>query len=95
MDRPHDVPDSPVSQRQRLVATSTPGQRSTGAPDSPVPPQKRKPANQRILCRAQHAYCSLSGVHWAVWCTRRQKTTRAFQMELQQLLAALGYKRDP
>jgi hypothetical protein len=43
-------------------------QRSNGAPDGPVPhtgwsgaPQKRKSANQGILCRVLCMYCSLSG----------------------------------
>jgi hypothetical protein len=43
-------------------------QRSYGAPDGPVlhtgrsgAPQKRKPANQWILCRSLCVYCSLSG----------------------------------
>jgi hypothetical protein len=46
------------------------GQRSTGAPDSPVPgigqsgaSQKQKLANQGILCRVPYAYYSLSGAH--------------------------------
>jgi hypothetical protein len=44
-------------------------QRSYGASDGPVPhtrwsgvPQKRKTANQGILCRVLCSYCSLSGV---------------------------------
>jgi hypothetical protein len=43
-------------------------QRSYGAPDSPVPhnkrsgaPQKRKSVNQGILCRVLCSHCSLSG----------------------------------
>jgi hypothetical protein len=53
-------------------------------------PQNQKLANQGILYRAHRAYHSLSGVHRIVWCTRGQKATGAFQMELQRLLAALG-----
>jgi hypothetical protein len=34
-------------------------------------------------------------VHRTVQCTTRQKAGIAFQDYLQQLLAALGYKRDP
>jgi hypothetical protein len=34
-------------------------------------------------------------VHRTVRCSHGQKATMAFQMELQLLLAALGYKRDP
>jgi hypothetical protein len=65
-------------------------QRSYGAPDGPVPPQKRKPANQGILYRDMGSYCSLSGVHRTVRCTYKQKARIAYQMELQRLLAALG-----
>jgi hypothetical protein len=72
-------------------------QQSYGAPDDPVPhtgqsgvPQKRKSANQGILCRVLCSYCSLSGVHRIVRCTYKQKARVAYQMELQRLLDALG-----
>jgi hypothetical protein len=39
-DGPREVPDSPVSQQPTLVAMSALGQRSSGAPDSPVPPEQ-------------------------------------------------------
>jgi hypothetical protein len=34
-------------------------------------------------------------VHRTVRCAHGQKATMVFQMELQQLLSALGYKREP
>jgi hypothetical protein len=36
------------------------------------------------------AYCSLSGMHRTVRCTRRQKVTRAFQTKKKQLIWPLG-----
>jgi hypothetical protein len=40
--------------------------------------------------RAPDAYCSCPVVHQTVWCTTRQKTRIAFQVDLQWLLATLG-----
>jgi hypothetical protein len=72
-------------------------QRSYGAPDGPMPhtgrssaPQKRKPADQGILCRVLCSYCPMFGVHRTVRCTYEQKARIVYQMELQRLLATLG-----
>jgi hypothetical protein len=96
-DNPRVAPDSPVSQQpttsghigpQPTVKWRT-GQ--SGVPHQTVRcPQNRKAANQGFSARARPAHCSLSSVHWTVQCTRRQKATRAFQMELQLLLGPLG-----
>jgi hypothetical protein len=56
------------SSRATAICHVDKSQWSHGAPDGPVPhtgrsgaPQKRKSANQGILCRVLCAYCSLSG----------------------------------
>jgi hypothetical protein len=96
-DGPHEAPDSLVSQQPMasghigLGPTVEWRTGQSGAPHRTVRcPQNRNSTNQRILCRAQRAHCSLSGVHRTVRCTRGQKANRAFQMELQRLLASLG-----
>jgi hypothetical protein len=89
-DHSREAPDSPVSQQPMAsghVSTRPTVNRRIGIDQCP---QKKKPANQGILYRAHRAYYSLSGVHRTVRCTCRQKATRAFQIELQRLLAALG-----
>jgi hypothetical protein len=86
---------------QRLATTSASGQRLSGAPDSLVPhtersgaPHKWKQANQGFTARAQRAHWSLYGVHRTVRCTREQKATKAYQLELQRLLGPLGIERE-
>jgi hypothetical protein len=89
-DSPREAPDSLVLQpcndylprRQEPTVIWRTGR--SGAP------QKRKPAIQGILCHVLCSYCSLSGVHRTVPCTYEQKARITYQMELQQLLAALG-----
>jgi hypothetical protein len=44
---------------------------------------------------APDCYRDCPVVHRTVRCTTRQKASLAFQVGLQRLLAALGYKRDP
>jgi hypothetical protein len=82
---------------QRLVTTSAKDQRSSGASNSPVPLTGRSGAS-RIGNHPSHdslpTHCSQSGVYRIVRCTRRQKATKAYQMELQRLLAPWGYKKD-
>jgi hypothetical protein len=45
--------------------------------------------------RKEITHCSCPVVHQTVWCAHGQKARIAYQIELQRLLAALGYKRDP
>jgi hypothetical protein len=45
--------------------------------------------------RAPDNYSDYPVVHRTVRCTTRQKSSLAFLIGLQRLLAALGYKRDP
>jgi hypothetical protein len=85
------------SSRATATCHADKSQRSYGALDGLVPhtgrsgaPQKRKPANQGILCRVLCSYCSLSGVHRTVRCKYEQKARIAYQMEFQLLLVALG-----
>jgi hypothetical protein len=72
-------------------------QRSYGAPDGPVlhngwsgAPQKRKPANQWILCHALCAYCSLSGAPSDSPVHPQPGKAGSFQTKLQRLLDPLG-----
>jgi hypothetical protein len=65
-------------------------QRSYGAPDGPVPPQKRKSANQWILCRPLCAYYSLSGAPPDSPVHPQPGKAGSFQMKLQRLLGPLG-----
>jgi hypothetical protein len=72
-------------------------QRSYGALDGPVlhtgwsgASQKRKPANQWILCRALCVYCSLSGAPPDSSVHPQPGKAGSFQMKLQRLLGPLG-----
>jgi hypothetical protein len=56
--------------------------------------------DQGLNCRLRQKrkeikHCSCLVGHRTVRCTNRQKARIAYQMELQRLLATLGYKRDP
>jgi hypothetical protein len=101
------APDCPVSQRrprQRSAAQSAgdtwPGPTVTwlhrtmcSAPRGPRAQRSASPEKEGD--RAPDKHCSCAVVHWTVRCANRQKARMTFQMELQRLLAALGYKRDP
>jgi hypothetical protein len=88
-DRPREAPDSPVCEPPTASCYVGRGPKVKWRTGQSGAPQKRKLANQRILCRAQCAHCSLSSVHWIVRCTRGQKAIKAFQMELKRFLAPL------
>jgi hypothetical protein len=57
----------------------------------------RGPRAQRLASpgKERNRHCSCPVGHRTVRCANRQKTRIAYQMEIQRLLAALGYKRDP
>jgi hypothetical protein len=89
-DSPCEAPDSPVLQPcndylpRRRAPTVTWCTGRSGAP------QKRKSANQGILCRVLCVYYSLSGAPPDSPVHRRTEARIACQMEFQRLLAGLG-----
>jgi hypothetical protein len=82
--------DSPVSQQPTASCHVARGPTAGWRTGRSYAPQKRKLSNQVILYHIQCAHYSLFGVHRTVRCTRGQKAIRAFQMEIQRLLAPLG-----
>jgi hypothetical protein len=85
-DSPRGAPDSPVCPPPMASCHVDRGPTvkwSTGR--SGVPQNRTSQSRESVP-----THCSLSGVHRIVRCTRGQKATRAFQMELQQLLGPLG-----
>jgi hypothetical protein len=92
---PREAPDSPVIQpcngylpRRRAPTVIWHTWRSSA-------PQKRKPANQWILCHALCAYCSLSGAPPDSLVHPQPGKAGSFQMKLQRLLGPLGLKGTP
>jgi hypothetical protein len=92
-DRPRGAPDSPECppptaschvDRGPTVKWST-GQSGARTGRSGAPRTETSQSRDSVP-----THCSLSGVHRTVRWTRGQKATRAFQMELQQLLGPLG-----
>jgi hypothetical protein len=60
-DHPRVASDSPVCQQPTTSATLVGGQRSTGAPDCPVPPTRRSGAhqNRKATNHAIHSRCTV------------------------------------
>jgi hypothetical protein len=65
----------------------------SGAPTGPEEQRSDTPDLEGDRAPDMNNGCPM--VHWTVRCTTRQKAGIAFQVDLQRLLAALGYKRDP
>jgi hypothetical protein len=101
------APDCPVSQRRLLstVGSGISGRRVAHANGRLVTPdclvctgqclvrQQDRRSNGRLRLIRKEIGHRTATVH--VRCATRQKARIAFQLDLQRLLAALGYKRDP
>jgi hypothetical protein len=80
-----DVSSATVGGLHRTV------QCATGLSGVPSDQRRATVGNGRLRRGRKHiGDCSVSGVHRTVRCTRRQKATKAFQMEEQRLLGPLG-----